>query len=183
MTGRFGAIPVVSIVGRGDSGKTTFVVKLITELTERGYAVATVKHFQHEFETDVVGKDSWRHAQAGSIAAMVSSPTKLSIVRKVDRERTIAELVEEATRAGADILVTEGFKLEGADKFELSRKARGLDPALGIEDVVGLITDDDELAEGYRAAGRPIYGLDDINRFADDIAAKYLGGEDRDGGR
>ena len=171
----YGDIPVVSIVGRGNSGKTTFVVKLIAELTERGYAVATVKHHQHDFETDIEGKDSWRHAQAGSLASMVSSPNKLSIVRKVDRERTIAELVEEAERTGADILLTEGFKLEGADKFELSRKARGLDPALAVEDVVGLITDDDELARAYRDAGKPIYALDDIERFADDLVETYLG--------
>lgn len=160
------------------------MVKLITELTERGYAVATVKHHQHDFETDIEGKDSWRHAKAGSIASMVSSPTKLSIVRKVDRERSIDELVDEAARAGADILITEGFKLEGADKFELSRSARGLEPALAIDEVVGLITDDVALAEAYSVEGKPIYGLDEIRRFADDLVARYLvGKEDRDGHR
>ncbi len=36
--------PIVSIVGRSKSGKTTLIEKLIVELKSRGYRVATVKH-------------------------------------------------------------------------------------------------------------------------------------------
>ncbi|MCJ7493551.1 MAG: molybdopterin-guanine dinucleotide biosynthesis protein B, partial [Deltaproteobacteria bacterium] len=37
-------IPIGSIVGKSDSGKTTLIEKLIPELARRGYKVATVKH-------------------------------------------------------------------------------------------------------------------------------------------
>ncbi|RME48581.1 MAG: hypothetical protein D6791_02930, partial [Chloroflexi bacterium] len=37
-------VPIISIVGRSDSGKTTLLEKLIPELKRRGYRVATVKH-------------------------------------------------------------------------------------------------------------------------------------------
>ena len=56
-------IPIVSIVGKSDSGKTTLIEKLLPELTRRGYRIATVKHDVHGFEVDREGKDSWRHKQ------------------------------------------------------------------------------------------------------------------------
>lgn len=51
------SIPIVSIVGKSSSGKTTLVEKLIPELVRRGYRVATVKHNIHDFEIDHEGKD------------------------------------------------------------------------------------------------------------------------------
>ena len=78
-------IPVVSIVGKSDSGKTTVMEGLIRELSAMGYRVATVKHHIHEVDVDVPGKDSWRHAHAGSVTAMISSPTQFAVVRRVPR--------------------------------------------------------------------------------------------------
>jgi molybdopterin-guanine dinucleotide biosynthesis protein B len=54
-------IPIVSIVGKSDSGKTTLLEKLVAELRSRGLRIATVKHDAHSFEIDHEGKDSWRH--------------------------------------------------------------------------------------------------------------------------
>ena len=45
-------VPIVSVVGKGDSGKTTFLEKLIRELAERGVRVATVKHHIHDYDID-----------------------------------------------------------------------------------------------------------------------------------
>ncbi|MEJ2754047.1 MAG: molybdopterin-guanine dinucleotide biosynthesis protein MobB, partial [Chloroflexota bacterium] len=38
------SIPIVSIIGKSKSGKTTLLEKLIAELKRRGYRVATIKH-------------------------------------------------------------------------------------------------------------------------------------------
>lgn len=67
-------LPIVCIVGKSNVGKTTLLEGLITELKRRGHRVATVKHDVHGFEIDQPGKDSWRHAQAGSDAVVISSP-------------------------------------------------------------------------------------------------------------
>jgi len=48
-------IPIVSITGRSGSSKTTLVEKLISELVNRHYKVATVKHDAHSFEFDKKG--------------------------------------------------------------------------------------------------------------------------------
>ena len=45
-------IPVISIVGKKKSGKTTLIEKLIKELKIRGYRVATIKHDVHNFDID-----------------------------------------------------------------------------------------------------------------------------------
>ncbi len=69
-------LPIVSIIGSSNSGKTTVIEKLIQELKSRGYRVATIKHTPQEVFFDEVGKDSWRHIQAGSEATILSSPDR-----------------------------------------------------------------------------------------------------------
>ncbi len=50
--------PAVSFVGRQNSGKTTLLEKIITELTRQGLAIGTMKHHGHpDFEIDIPGKD------------------------------------------------------------------------------------------------------------------------------
>lgn len=72
-------IPIICVVGRSKSGKTTLLEKLIPELKRRGYRVATIKHHSHPgFEIDVPGKDTWRHAQAGSDHVIISAPDKVA---------------------------------------------------------------------------------------------------------
>ena len=73
-------IPIVSIVGKSDSGKTTLIEKLIAELTRRGFRVATIKHNRHGFDIDHEGKDSWRHKRAGAVATVVASPGRAALI-------------------------------------------------------------------------------------------------------
>ena len=54
-------IPIVSIVCKSNSGKTTLLEKIIADLTHRGYRIATIKHNRHGFDIDHEGKDSYRH--------------------------------------------------------------------------------------------------------------------------
>src|SRR3990167_5491047 len=85
-------IPVVSIVGKSDTGKTTLIEKIIPELTRRGYLVATIKHDVHGFEMDREGKDSWRHKQAGARTTVLSSPWRVAVVADVEKDHDIAQL-------------------------------------------------------------------------------------------
>ena len=43
---------IVSVVGRKNSGKTSLTVKIIEELKNRGYKVASIKHSHHQMEMD-----------------------------------------------------------------------------------------------------------------------------------
>jgi len=54
------------IVGRKNSGKTTFIVELVRYFTSSGLRIGTIKHTHHQHELDTPGKDSHRHREAGA---------------------------------------------------------------------------------------------------------------------
>lgn len=172
MTDNSTAVPVVSVVGKGDSGKTTFLEKLIREMVSRGYRVATAKHHVHEFEIDLPGKDSWRHARAGAATTMVSSAEKFSMISRVERELTIPELAEKAAESGCDILLTEGFKRVGINRVEVVRRARSDELICGPGEALALVTDVEDLTCGDAA----VFNLDDAAGVADLIETAFLKG-------
>jgi len=165
-------IPVVSIVGKSDSGKTTVMEGLIRELSAMGYRVATVKHHIHEVDVDVPGKDSWRHAHAGSVTAMISSPTQFVVVRRVPEERTLEQLVDAA--GDADLLLTEGFKRAGDVRIEVVRRARSDEMISEPGAVFAVMTDMPEIVP----AGVPVFPLDAHSSVAELIEESFLKGSE-----
>ena len=164
-------VPVVSVVGKGDSGKTTFLEKLIGELASRGVRVATVKHHVHDFDIDVPGKDSWRHARAGAVATMVSSPHKFSLIREVDGEVGLDDIATLAAEADCDLLITEGYKRAGRNRIEVSRHARSEELICAPDELLALVTDNEDLS----CDGVPRFGLDDAVSVADLIEDRFPG--------
>jgi molybdopterin-guanine dinucleotide biosynthesis protein B len=167
-------IPVVSVVGKSDSGKTTLIERLIRALADRGYRVGSVKHHVHDFDIDVPGKDSWRHAKAGAAVTLVSSPSKLGMTRVMDHEATLGELLEYA--ADVDILLTEGYRRAGNVRIEVSRRARSTELVCESAELFALVTDNDELDVG----GLPVFGLDDTGALADLVERTFLSGATAD---
>lgn len=115
-------IPIVSIVGTSNTGKTTLIEKLIPELVRRGYRVATIKHHHHDFEIDKEGKDSWRHRQAGASATILASPRKVALIEDVDADLGIGALRDRYIH-DVDLILTEGFKGNPYPKIEVHRAA------------------------------------------------------------
>jgi molybdopterin-guanine dinucleotide biosynthesis protein B len=113
-------VPVVSIVGKSDSGKTTLIEKIVPILKRRGYRVGTVKHDVHGFEMDREGKDTYRHFHSGADATLISSPRKLALIRRVECELPLEELVNRYY-FDLDIVITEGFKRLNMPKIEVFR--------------------------------------------------------------
>ncbi|MFW5879045.1 MAG: molybdopterin-guanine dinucleotide biosynthesis protein B [Myxococcota bacterium] len=173
------ALPIVSIVGKGSSGRTSVLEGLIAELTARGYRVATAKHHAHETDIDVPGKDSYRHAAAGSVLSMVSAPNRVGSFLKVDGERSLEELADKAAReARADILLTEGFKRVSPVLIEVVRAERSTEPICSPKDLFALVTD----VKGLEAEGLPRFALDDSEALANLIEHRFLS-ERREGVR
>jgi molybdopterin-guanine dinucleotide biosynthesis protein MobB len=113
-------IPIVSIVGKSNSGKTTLLEKIISDLAGRGYRVATIKHNRHGFNIDHEGKDSYRHKKAGALITVVSSPHQLALVQDVDHDHSFDEIRDKFIH-DADIILTEGFKVNDYPKIEVFR--------------------------------------------------------------
>lgn len=114
-------IPVVSVVGYSNSGKTTLLVKIIKELKSRGFKVATIKHHHKDVDIDKPGKDTWRHAQAGADTVVLASPSKVAIIENTPGEMSLDEIIEKIS--GVDIIITEGYKREKKPKIEVYRSS------------------------------------------------------------
>jgi len=164
-------IPVVSVVGKSDSGKTTLMERLIGALTDRGYRVGSVKHHVHDFDIDVPGKDSWRHGRAGAHVTLVSSPSKLGMVRQMDHEASLEELLGYA--GDIDILLTEGYRRAGSTRIEVSRRARSTELVCDPSELFALVTDNSEVHCG----DVPVFGLDDASELADLVERTFLAKE------
>lgn len=160
-------IPILSIVGKSGSGKTTLIEKLIPELKTRGYRIATVKHHFHpDFEIDVPGKDSWRHAQAGSEHVILVSSQKLASIRLLDRELDMDEIV--AGIQDVDLIITEGYKAPQKPKIEVVRAARSQEPASDPAEMIAIVSD---LKFNLDL---PQFGLNDVRDIADLVESRLL---------
>nr|MDA8216511.1 molybdopterin-guanine dinucleotide biosynthesis protein B [Dehalococcoidales bacterium] len=133
-------IPIVSFVGKSNVGKTTFLEKVVAELKRRGYRVATIKHHGHDFEIDQPGKDTWRLAQAGSDAVVISSPAKVALVGRTDHDLTPDE-IEATLLHDVDIVITEGYKRGDKPKIEVSRREKGSELLCSEEELLAIASD------------------------------------------
>ncbi len=132
-------IPIISVVGKSNVGKTTLLEKLLPELKKRGYRVATIKHDVHGFSIDQPGKDTWKHAQAGADIVVISSPKKMAIIEKVDEERTLDEIARKLDRI--DLIITEGYKRQDKPKIEVFRSEISDTLLCEKEELFGVVTD------------------------------------------
>lgn len=161
-------IPIISIVGKSDSGKTTLIEKLLPELKRRGYRVATVKHDTHGFEVDQEGKDSWRHKRAGAYMVIISSPNKIALIRDVERDLNLAE-IRERLIDDVDIIISEGYKKDIQPKIEIFRKEKHENLLCSEDDnLIGVVTNK------KFDINVPQFDLDDIYGLVDFIEERFL---------
>ncbi len=161
-------IPIVSIVGKSDSGKTTLLEKLIAELSRRGYKVASIKHDVHDFEIDKEGKDSWRHKKAGATTTIISSPHRVAVISDTDRDYRLFELRERFILE-EDIILSEGYYRDKHPKIEVSRK-EGPHQLLCISDKSLIAVASKHPIELHV----PWFNLDDTKGIVDFIEDRFL---------
>lgn len=162
--------PILSIVSKKNSGKTTLLEKLIPELARRGHRIGTVKHDAHGFDIDREGKDSWRHKQAGASTVVISSPWKIALIKDVAQEWRLDQIVAHYF-ADVDLVITEGYKQGGKPQIEVFRKAVHKTPLHTKADPNTLIAvASDEPID----LGVPRLDINDIQGIADFIEDRFL---------
>ena len=113
---------IVSIVGKKNTGKTSLTVKVIEELTKRGYNVASIKHSHHSIEMDKENTDTWKHKQAGAnLVVGVGSTTFFNSRTEMDLNR-ILFLIKHMDNF--DFVVIEGYKSYNYPKIITSPNVR-----------------------------------------------------------
>jgi molybdopterin-guanine dinucleotide biosynthesis protein B len=134
--------PTIAFVGRSKTGKTTLIEKIIGILTSRGIQVATIKHHHKgNFDIDHVGKDTYRHKQAGAKMTMIVSPGKLAMVEDLNADPNLDDILSRFV-SDVDLVIIEGFKHQRGPKIEVFNNDSGLPPvALGDPDLLAIVTD------------------------------------------
>lgn len=161
-------LPVISIVGSSDSGKTSFLEKLIPELVQRGYRVGAIKHDAHGFEMDREGKDTWRMNRAGAGTVSLCSASQVAVLRRTEAEIPLEEIAMRFFWK-EDILLTEGFKKSHFPKIEVFRSAVEPEPICGDKDNLIAFVTDDPLATAL-----PRFATSDAPGVADFLENRYL---------
>ena len=152
--------PIVSIVGKSKSGKTTLIEGLIQELKSRGYRVGTIKHTSQGMTFDVPDKDSWRHIQAGSEVTVIGSPDRVVLIKPVTQNLTLDEL-SHLIGEDYDIILAEGFKQENAPKIEVHRREVG-PPLSTVKKLIAVATDEPLETKTRQFSLQDIKGLADL---------------------
>ena len=149
-------VPLVSFVGTSKSGKTTFIEKLIPVLRKKGLRVATIKHHHLDFEIDKAGKDTYRHSKAGSSTVVLSAPHKIALIKEVDEEMSLRDILSRYIE-DTDIVIVEGYKKENIPKIEIFRHVKNAPPLSLHDKSILAIVADERLDTGI-----PQFSLEDI---------------------
>jgi molybdopterin-guanine dinucleotide biosynthesis adapter protein len=166
---------VVGFAGFSGSGKTALVEGIIGALKLRGLRVSVVKHAHHAFDIDHVGKDTYRHREAGAFEVMVASSKRVALMREFEKEtelsvhHLLAELYE-----GVDWVLVEGFKQADILKIEVHRPSAGKPTLYEHDDfIVAIATDSPQIF-----AGKTLRPILDVNT-SDSVAQWLIDNGDR----
>ena len=162
-----GNIPIVTFIGKSNSGKTTLLVKLIPELKKRGYRVASIKHSHHNVTIDKEGKDSWRHRDAGAEMVALVSGNTVSFVRDYSEEPDV-ELIRNTYMDGVDIILAEGFKWTALPKIWVFREGNSQSIIKKDNSLIAVVSDEEAETD------LPWINIDDIQGVADLIETTFL---------
>ncbi|GAB1269278.1 molybdopterin-guanine dinucleotide biosynthesis protein B [Aurantivibrio infirmus] len=161
---------VFGIIGWKNSGKTTLISKIISELSERNLSVATIKHAHHEFDIDHPGKDSFQHRQAGANQVLVASHRRWALMHEIEdneKEPSLACLLSKLDPV--DIVIVEGFKLSDHPKLVVVRQQNNLEPLPDqAQPIVAIATDAQINKQDYNCNG-PVFSLGDVSSICDFI--------------
>ena len=155
---------IFGIVGWKNSGKTGLIERLLVEITGQGFTVSTIKHAHHMFDIDQLGKDSYRHRQAGATEVLLSSRHRFALMHELrhEDEPQLDALVKKLSLV--DLVLVEGYKDHAYAKIEAHREVTGHSlMALNDRSICAIASDTDISLD------RPVFDLDNTYLIANFI--------------
>ncbi len=149
---------LICICGKKNSGKTTFIKKLVCELKKRNIRTSVVKHDGHDFKLDFENTDTFYYKQYGAFQTLIFNDKYF----KLDGEaKGIYDLISLLDKV--DLIIVEGMKDSDFIKYECS-----LTDELVSNDVnkYGIISNG--FFEGYDN-----FDIDNPSEFADYLVDKF----------
>lgn len=158
---------VVTFIGWHDSGKTTLVKQVVSELKKLEYRVAVIKSSNDSgIQFDTPGTDTFMHKEAGAESVMLVAPDQMVLQTK-NRGLSLRTLAHRYF-PDVDIVIGEGFKT--AKKTPKIEVFRNRDQKLReeVQGVIAVATN----VEGV--VGNYVFRLDEPKEIALFIEKRYL---------
>lgn len=153
------------IAGWKNSGKTSLVAALVTNISARGFKVSTIKHAHHAFDLDTPNTDSYKHREAGANEVVLVSTNRWAIqheLRGADEPgfETILQKL-----SPCDLVLVEGYKRENIAKLEIIGPENNQELLWSKDKNIKAIACDTKLND----CPLPTFHRDDISVIADFI--------------
>ena len=128
---------ILCICGIKNSGKTTYIEKLLKEIKSHGKSAAVIKHDGHDFEGDRPGTDTYRYHQAGAAATAIFSKNRYMI--NADEEIDLQQLINGFS--DVDVILVEGMKQSELPKIEIVREKISRTLSCCGKNLIAVVTD------------------------------------------
>ncbi|PLX43348.1 MAG: molybdopterin-guanine dinucleotide biosynthesis protein B [Hyphomicrobiales bacterium] len=141
--------PVFGVAGFKNSGKTTLVTRIVQELSDRGYAVSTIKHAHHGFDLDKPGRDSFLHRNAGAQEVAIISNSRWALMRELRgaEEPVFRDVLSKLSPC--DVVIVEGYKMEDHPKIELRLAGSERRPLAPEDPTIVAIASDEPISDEH----------------------------------
>ncbi len=153
------------IAGWKNSGKTSLVASLVTEISNRGFVVSTIKHAHHAFDLDTPNTDSFKHREAGANEVVLVSGNRWAIQHELrgNPEPDFETMLEKLSPC--DLVLVEGYKRENINKLEIIGPDCGRDRLWPNDPNIMALACDEEVTD----CDLPRFARGDVSDIADFI--------------
>ncbi len=157
-----------AVSGSKNSGKTTFIQKLIQYFVLEGKKVGTIKHDGHDFIGDTPGTDSFKHREAGATKTLVYSKNKYMLM---DYEQKLSTEEFLDFFLGYDLVILEGFKYSDFPKIEVIRELNSMKPICNQKNLMCIVSDFNFQSDV------PIFNFNNLEEIIKEIKKNIFKGE------
>lgn len=143
--------PVVfGFYGKTNTGKTKLIEKIVENLTQDNYKVATIKKTDKKIGIDTEGKDTWKHTRAGAELVVFASPVETDII--VKKNIPVKGIIQYISEFGIyDVILIEGATDPKISKIRLGdikeRENTILEYQDNFEEIIKLIKKEIDLQQ------------------------------------
>lgn len=159
--------PVIfQIVGYQNSGKTTFLEKILSEMQKIQLKTITIKHHGHGGKPEVAkDKDSTRHLQSGAMVSIVEGDGLL-VLESLKENWSLQEKVELASFFQPDCILIEGHKFVSFPKAVLLRNRDDISLVDQLKEIKVVFVWDKTMVMELKDTSFPIFYLNDKEGIA-----------------
>lgn len=128
---------VIAFVAWSNTGKTTYLERLIPLLKNVGVRVGVLKHDGHDFDLDSPGTDTYRLTKSGADAVAIASPNGFAYLERncLDPWEALGHFHD------MDLILVEGYKRGPFPKIALYRHTAKQPLAVSPDVCLAIVSD------------------------------------------